>query len=97
MKGISGPWGHNYSCFAKPGPQIDFLNECVKWWDKWLKNKNNGVEKDPKITAFIRKSMKPNPLGVDRPGYWIKENSWPPKSNVNKNFYFNQNHIGHCI
>ena len=93
VKGISGPWGHNYSCFAKPGPQIDFLNECVKWWDKWLKNKNNGVEKDPKITAFIKKSMKPNPLGVDRPGYWIKENSWPPKSNVNKNFYFNQNQL----
>jgi len=90
VKGISGPWGHNYSCFAKPGPQIDFLNECIRWWDKWLKKKNNGVEKDPKITAFIRKSMKPNPLGVDRPGYWIKESSWPPKSTINKNFYFNE-------
>ena len=93
VKGISGPWGHNYSCFAKPGPQIDFLNECLKWWDKWLKNKNNGVDKDPKITAFIRKSMKPNSLGVDRPGYWIKENSWPPKSNVNKKFYLDENKL----
>jgi putative CocE/NonD family hydrolase len=30
VKGISGPWGHNYSCFAKPGPQIGFFTGMSK-------------------------------------------------------------------
>ena len=93
VKGISGPWGHNYSCFAKPGPQIGFLQECIRWWDKWLKNIENNADKDPRITAFIRKSMTPNSLGDDRPGYWITENSWPPKTSINKKFYFSKNKL----
>ena len=93
VKGISGPWGHNYSCFAKPGPQIGFLQECLRWWDKWLKNIDNGADKDPKLRAFIRKSMTPNAFGTDRLGYWVTENSWPPKTSINEKFYFNKNRL----
>ena len=36
-KGLIGPWAHNYPHFAKPGPRIGFLQECLRWWDQWLK------------------------------------------------------------
>jgi putative CocE/NonD family hydrolase len=36
-KGLVGPWAHKYPHFALPAPQIGFLQECLRWWDKWLK------------------------------------------------------------
>ena len=38
-KGLIGPWAHAYPHFAKPGPQIGFLQEMLRWWDHWLKGK----------------------------------------------------------
>ncbi|MCL2430461.1 MAG: CocE/NonD family hydrolase, partial [Alphaproteobacteria bacterium] len=35
-KGLIGPWAHAYPHFAKPGPQIGFLQEALRWWDHWL-------------------------------------------------------------
>ncbi|MED5530900.1 MAG: CocE/NonD family hydrolase, partial [Pseudomonadota bacterium] len=37
-KGIIGPWVHKYPHFAVPEPRIGFLQETLRWWDKWLKN-----------------------------------------------------------
>ena len=42
-KGLVGPWAHKYPHFALPGPQIGFLQECLRWWDKWLKGIETGV------------------------------------------------------
>src|SRR5580698_6456756 len=35
-QGLIGPWAHAYPHFAKPGPQIGFLQEMLLWWDRWL-------------------------------------------------------------
>ena len=71
----------------------NFYREGSRTNFKWLKNIGNNADKDPRITAFIRKSMTPNSLGDDRPGYWITENSWPPKTSINKKFYFSKNKL----
>ena len=76
MKGISGPWGHNYSCFAKPGPQIDFLNECVKWWDKWLKNKNAKFIISADYDGLICASFLSHVLDWKLVGYYNMEKIW---------------------
>src|SRR5262249_57839692 len=34
-KGLIGPWAHAYPHFARPGPQIGFLQEMLRWWDYW--------------------------------------------------------------
>jgi hypothetical protein len=31
-KGLIGPWAHGYPHFARPGPQIGFLQEMLRWW-----------------------------------------------------------------
>jgi putative CocE/NonD family hydrolase len=46
-KGIVGPWVHKYPHFAVPEPRIGFLQEALRWWDRWLKNIDTGVEADP--------------------------------------------------
>ena len=42
-KGLIGTWGHGFPHDAFPGPQIGFLQECLRWWDRWLKGEENGV------------------------------------------------------
>ena len=51
-KGIAGPWGHKYPHVGVPGPAIGFLQECKRWWDRWLKGKKTGVENDPPLRVL---------------------------------------------
>jgi len=74
-KGLIGPWGHKYPHMGGPGPVIDFLNECVRWWDCWLKGKDNGVDQEPMIRAWMKDTV--SPISTDRPGRWVGEKYWP--------------------
>lgn len=53
VKGIVGPWAHGYPHITPPGPGIDFLSECIRWWDKWLRGRETGVEDDPALRYFV--------------------------------------------
>lgn len=74
-RAIVGPWGHRYPHTGGPGPAIDFLGECLEWWDRWLRDVPNGVEMGPRICAWM---MDPSsPLNPNSPGRWIAEADWP--------------------
>lgn len=77
VKGIVGPWGHQYPHTAMPGPQIGFLQEAVRWWDRWLKGKPNGAEKDPAYRAYMLDSEPPDASAAHRKGRWLAEAEWP--------------------
>lgn len=53
---------------ANPEPAIGFLQECVRWWDQWLKGIDTGVKNDPKLITYIQESEKPQVYYVERPG-----------------------------
>ncbi len=76
-KGLIGPWGHIYPHFGRPGPAIDFLGEMLRWWDRWLKGIETGVEDDPMICAWMQESVAPNTEYDERPGRWVAEPVWP--------------------
>lgn len=59
-KAIIGPWAHVYPHDGTPLPAMGFLQEALKWWDKWLKNIDNDVLDCPMIQAYIENSIKPN-------------------------------------
>ncbi|WP_139452145.1 CocE/NonD family hydrolase [Campylobacter armoricus] len=59
-KAIVGPWAHVYPHDGAPLPAMGFLQEALKWWDKWLKNIDNDVLDCPMIQAYIENSIKPN-------------------------------------
>ncbi|MEL6172407.1 MAG: CocE/NonD family hydrolase, partial [Pseudomonadota bacterium] len=51
-KGLVGPWAHKYPHFAKPGPAMGFLQECLRWWDYWLKGIETGIMDEPQLRAW---------------------------------------------
>ena len=77
-RGLVGAWGHKYPHMGGPGPTIDFLNECVRWWDRWLKGVENGVEDEPMLRVWMQDSA--NALRPSRPGRWVAEEAWPPQT-----------------
>ena len=78
-RGLVGPWSHKYPHLGVPGPAIGFLQECVRWWDRWLKDRDNGVEHEPALTAWMQDSIAPALDVRQRPGRWVTEQSWPSK------------------
>jgi putative CocE/NonD family hydrolase len=79
VRGLVGPWAHKYPHFAKPGPQIGFLQECVRWFDHWLKGLETGVMDDPLLRVYIEDPIRPAPYNPVKPGRWVGETHWPPK------------------
>ena len=75
-KGLLGPWAHTYPDQAVPGPAIGFLQESLRWWDRWLKGHENGIEREPRLRAWITESYSPGPHAT-LPGRWVAEPSWP--------------------
>ncbi|MBZ9857689.1 CocE/NonD family hydrolase [Mesorhizobium sp. CA13] len=77
VKGIVGPWIHKYPHYAAPQPAIGFLQEALRWWDRWLKGIETGVEADPAYRAYVMDSMRPARWHPERPGRWVAERQWP--------------------
>ena len=78
-KGLIGPWAHAYPNRAQPGPQIGFLQEALRWWDRWLKGLDNGIMEEPMLRAWMQDSVRPATTYPERPGRWVAESAWPPK------------------
>ncbi len=76
-KGIVGPWVHQYPHTAVPGPQVGFLDEALRWWDRWLKGIENGAEDDPAYRVFMMHSAPPDAAAPVRAGHWVAEAAWP--------------------
>ena len=58
-KGLIGPWAHAFPDDALPGPSIGFLQECVRWWDHWLKGIDTGIMDEPMLRAWMQDSAPP--------------------------------------
>lgn len=76
-KAIVGPWIHKYPHLAEPAPAIGFLQEAKRWWDRWLKDEDTGVDADPAMRLWLMDSVRPAPWLPERPGRWIAEAEWP--------------------
>lgn len=77
VRSVFGPWGHRYPHFAMPGPGFDFLGDAVRWFGRWMRNEQNGVEDEPAIQAFIPEDVPPETFYAEAPGRWVAEPDWP--------------------
>ncbi|MDR9501611.1 MAG: CocE/NonD family hydrolase [Desulfurivibrionaceae bacterium] len=75
--GLVGPWSHKYPHQGVPGPAIGFLQECLRWWDKWLKEEETGIMDEPMLRAWMQDYMPPTTFYHQRPGHWVAEPAWP--------------------
>ncbi len=64
-RALIGPWAHNWPDSAYPKPQIDYLKETLRWWDKWLKGQDTDVMDDPQLRCFIKTNIDGEWRGID--------------------------------
>ncbi|WP_216216716.1 CocE/NonD family hydrolase [Amycolatopsis aidingensis] len=76
-KGLIGPWSHKYPHLGEPGPAIGFLQELLRWWDRWLNGIDNGVLDEPMLRTWMQDSVPPSTAYEERPGRWVGEPRWP--------------------
>jgi len=74
---ILGPWAHASTETSLPGPNVDLTPEMLRWWDRWLKGIDNGIDREPAILVFARRSTKPQPDLAEVRGEWRYEPGWP--------------------
>jgi len=92
LKAIVGPWNHTFPHDAVPGPQIEWRNEAVRWWDYWLKGRDTGVLRDPKLVIYMQHWHAPDPNLIKVPGEWRREDGWPPRDVRETVFFPQPNH-----
>ena len=76
-KCLMGPWAHRYPHVGLPGPQIGYMQDSLRWWDKWLKDKETGIMDEPLFRAYMMDSVRPKSWHAVRPGRWIDASNFP--------------------
>ncbi|HEX3298920.1 MAG TPA: CocE/NonD family hydrolase [Actinomycetota bacterium] len=76
---LIGPWSHGSPETCRPGPNIDGTAEIVRWFDRWLKDEENGIDEEPPVVVYQQRSTRPDPLRNEVRGEWRSEPAWPPK------------------
>jgi len=74
---VIGPWAHASTDTSLPGPNIDLVPEMLKWWDRWLKGVDNGIECEAPVVLFAQRSTRPGPTRPEMRGAWRYEPTWP--------------------
>jgi len=91
VKGIIGPWAHQYPDIDRPpGPRIGFLQETLRWWDRWLRDVPNGVDAEPALRAWLQDCVPPATAYPRRPGRWVTEPSWPSPNVSDRRYPLNE-------
>jgi uncharacterized protein len=76
---LIGPWSHGSPETCRPGPNIDGTAEILRWFDRWLKGEDNGIDREPPVVVYQQRSTLPDPLRSEVRGEWRAEPTWPPK------------------
>jgi uncharacterized protein len=93
VKALLGPWNHTYPHDAVPGPAIEWREIAVRWWDRWLKGVENGIENEPRLAVYMRRWCAPDPTIEQIPGEWRNEKSWPPAGEKDRTLYLDSEHL----
>ena len=101
-KALVGPWGHQYPHQARPGPAVGFLEESLRWWDRWLKGREEreereeepGLDDEPMIRAWMHDSAPPAVVREQAPGGWVAEEAWPSPRVRERTWHLNPDGLG---
>ena len=74
---IIGPWAHASTATSIPGPHIDLVPELIRWFSRWLRDEPNGIDREPPLAVFMRRSTRPAPDVAEMRGEWRSEPTWP--------------------
>ena len=100
---LMGPWTHGASHLTHSG-DVDFGPDAtvgrglgtdydelrLRWFDRWLKDVDNGVDQEPPVRVFVMGGGDGRKNGEGRLGHggrWRGEAEWPPARARYTNFY----------
>ena len=86
VKAEVGPWNHAWPDDGVPGPNYEWRHEAVRWWDQWLKGRETGVRRDPRLVIFLRAGQAPDAGLMMTPGRWLA-GDWPIPGTAWKKLY----------
>ena len=76
-KAMVGAWNHTFPNEPYPKPGFEFRHEAVRWFDRWLKNRDTGIMDEPRLAVYVRDWHPPGPYLETAPGAWRYEEGWP--------------------
>jgi hypothetical protein len=98
---IMGPWTHgartrSYAGEADFGPEaaIDFDQFQLRWFDRWLKGIENGVDHEPPVRIFVMGGGDAHKTSDGRiyvGGRWRDEQEWPLARTTVTPYYLHSN------
>ncbi len=92
-RALVGPWAHGWPDGGLPGPQINYLDESLRWWNYWLKGIDTGVMTEPKLRYWLQDHVAPASFYKERPGHWSSEPAWPSPAIVNQDLYLDDGQL----
>ena len=83
---LVGNWVHSYPSDAYPGPNLDWLHELTRFFDRHLKGVANGWDEEPGLIWFERDFAPPEPFPRQWPGRWRAAESFPARGTVTRSW-----------
>jgi uncharacterized protein len=69
-----GPWQHAMPDTAAFEP-ADYLPEVLRWWDRWLRGQDNGIDQEPPVALYVQGAG------------WRAERDWPLARSTRERFH----------
>ena len=91
LKAWIGPWNHGFPNGSDYGPQYEWRDQAVRWFDYWLKGRHTGVLEDPRVVIYQQHWHPPRAQSQDVPGEWRAE-TWPPAGLTPLTWYLGPDH-----
>ncbi len=77
VKAIVGAWNHTFPHQPYPKPGFEIRHEALRWFDRWLKDRDTGIMDEPRLAVYVRNWHPPGPYLETAPGAWRYEDGWP--------------------
>jgi len=84
VRTLVGNWVHSFPDDAYPGPNLDWLHEMVRFFDRYLKDVPNGWEDEAALVWFEREYAEPAPFPTTWPGRWRAAGAFPVAGTVQR-------------
>ncbi len=94
VRTLVGNWVHSYPDDAYPGPNVDWMHELVRFFDRYLKGVDNGWEDEPAIVWFEREYAAPEPFPVAWPGRWRAAGAFPVAGAATRTLILDRGRLG---
>ncbi|MEI7742620.1 MAG: CocE/NonD family hydrolase [Chloroflexota bacterium] len=90
VRTLAGNWAHSFPDDAFPGPNLDWLHELVRFFDRYLKGIENGWEHEPALVWFEHEYAKPEAFPAAWPGTWRASDAFPVPGTVPLELYLDR-------